>query len=236
MKTALIADIHGNDVAFEAVEIDMKTRGVNNVIFLGDLVAVGPQPQEVYDRLMGLNKLCLIKGNTDAWLDDAMIDIIPSGEKEVKLLAYYDYMAHNMTVEAMDKLIGLEKESLVHMGHYLILCVHGSRRGIDDAIVKDNPNDILDAQLERVTASVVFSGHSHVYHDFNYHAHRLINPGSISLSGNGKASYVIVDSTAGFHVEHIEVDYDYNEVLNIAKKRNLPNFEDFRQRLIGDLN
>lgn len=46
MRVALLADIHANFVALEAVQIDLQHQGVAGYWFLGDLVGYGPSPVE----------------------------------------------------------------------------------------------------------------------------------------------------------------------------------------------
>lgn len=216
MRTAILSDIHGNDVAFEAVASDMKKSGVNNIIFLGDLVAMGPQPREVYDRLMQLNILTLIKGNTDAWLDDAMINVIPSSEKEIRLLAYYDYMTHHLTGDEMDCIIDFKVKDTIHLGRYEVQCMH------ERSVLTD------------VTSTVILSGHTHGCHDYTSNAYRLLNPGAVGMCNEGndkRASYMIIDTTYGFHVEQRFVEYDSDRLLDIARQRAFPNMADYELRL-----
>ncbi|MCB0291188.1 MAG: metallophosphoesterase, partial [Calditrichaeota bacterium] len=67
MKIALISDIHGNLTALEAVLADIRRRGADRIICLGDLATLGPQPREVIARLRELD--CPgIMGNHDAAL------------------------------------------------------------------------------------------------------------------------------------------------------------------------
>src|ERR1700730_5304987 len=67
MRIALIADIHGNLVALETVLQELAKEPIDQLICLGDVGALGPQPHEVIDRLRHLH--CpVILGNTDAWL------------------------------------------------------------------------------------------------------------------------------------------------------------------------
>lgn len=238
MRTAIISDVHGNDIAFEAVEKDMKSKGANNVIFLGDLIAIGPQPEEVYDRLMAMNKLCLVKGNTDAWLDHAMADVIPTTEKEIRLLNYYDYMTHRLSGEVMDRIIGFQHEATIHLGHFLALCVHGSPRMINEGIYEETEKYLLEEMLEDVKCTAVLSGHTHIKHDFTFNMFRLINPGTVGLCNAGndpRASYMILDTTRGFHIEHHMVDYDRDKLIQLATDRKLPNMDDYRMRLTKSL-
>ena len=49
MKIALIAVIHGNIPALEAVEADLKQRGITTIYCLGDMIARGPNGAAVID-------------------------------------------------------------------------------------------------------------------------------------------------------------------------------------------
>ncbi len=67
MRVAIISDMHGNDLAFEAVEADIQNQKIDQIVCLGDAIQGGPQPAEVVQRLRRLN--CpVVMGNADAWL------------------------------------------------------------------------------------------------------------------------------------------------------------------------
>ena len=67
MRVAVISDMHGNDLAFKAVEVDIQKQGVDQIVCLGDAVQGGPQPAGAVQRLRSLN--CpVVMGNADAWL------------------------------------------------------------------------------------------------------------------------------------------------------------------------
>jgi predicted phosphodiesterase len=70
MKIAIISDIHGNNVALMEVLKDIKRRRIEEVIFLGDLVMVGTQPQEVFETIEEIKPIVWINGNTDLWLNE----------------------------------------------------------------------------------------------------------------------------------------------------------------------
>lgn len=233
MRTAILSNIHGNDVAFEAVHKDLMVRGVNNVIFLGDLVATGPQPLEVYNRLTLLNPLVRIKGITDAWLDDALIDILPTSKEKIRQLDYYDYMTHHLTGAIMDDVMSFDRTKVIQLGHFQVLCVHGSPSKPQEAIdVRDKTS--LEAQVSGVRSSVILSGHTHGPHDFTHRIYRMLNPGAVGMcnsDNDSRAHYMMIDTTDGFHVEQIKIKYDIEQVLNIARERKFPNLDDYESKL-----
>jgi predicted phosphodiesterase len=67
LRLACISDIHGNVVALDAVLEDVRRRGVDEVWALGDLVALGPHPIEVLERLADVPSIRFLSGNTDRY-------------------------------------------------------------------------------------------------------------------------------------------------------------------------
>src|SRR5690349_11048368 len=68
MRIALLSDIHGNLIALDAVLADIQAQGgVDAFWLLGDLVAIGPQPVCVLERIAQLPNMCAVRGNTDRY-------------------------------------------------------------------------------------------------------------------------------------------------------------------------
>ncbi|MEO6710786.1 MAG: metallophosphoesterase family protein [Planctomycetota bacterium] len=53
-KTALISDLHGNWPALEVAVADARSRGVERIVCLGDVVGYGAKPRECLELVMGL--------------------------------------------------------------------------------------------------------------------------------------------------------------------------------------
>jgi diadenosine tetraphosphatase ApaH/serine/threonine PP2A family protein phosphatase len=64
MRIALLADIHGNLEALEACLAHAATQGAERLVFLGDLVGYGADPEAVTARVRALNCVTL-RGNHD---------------------------------------------------------------------------------------------------------------------------------------------------------------------------
>ncbi len=67
MRVAIIADIHGNALALDAVLGDLERGGYDRLVCLGDAIQGGPQPAVVVDRLRVLGCPTVL-GNADAYL------------------------------------------------------------------------------------------------------------------------------------------------------------------------
>ena len=64
MKLAIVSDVHGNLIAFDAVIAAVQDESPELVVHGGDLALNGPRPAEVVDRVRELGWPGIV-GNTD---------------------------------------------------------------------------------------------------------------------------------------------------------------------------
>ncbi|MEW6571270.1 MAG: metallophosphoesterase family protein [Nitrospirota bacterium] len=64
MEFAVISDVHSNLEALEAVLADIRKRKIKEILFLGDVVGYGPNPNECIETLAETCKI-LLAGNHD---------------------------------------------------------------------------------------------------------------------------------------------------------------------------
>ncbi len=76
MRLAVISDVHGNLLALEAVLADITTRGVDDIVNLGDWVAGPLWPRETFELLAELG-IRSVRGNHDRWAIDRPDDQMP---------------------------------------------------------------------------------------------------------------------------------------------------------------
>src|SRR5260370_51850 len=67
MRIAIVADIHGNRTAFEAVLADLREISPDLILHGGDLADSGSSPVEIVDRIRELGWQGVV-GNTDEML------------------------------------------------------------------------------------------------------------------------------------------------------------------------
>ena len=71
-RIAVLSDIHGNSVALEAVQKELKREKPDFVLVAGDLVLNGPDPNGAVDALRALESdgAFIVSGNTDIAVGD----------------------------------------------------------------------------------------------------------------------------------------------------------------------
>lgn len=230
-KTAVISDIHGNIEALEAVTADIKRKGVDTVINLGDNASGPLWPQETIQYLMKQNWI-QIAGNCDR-------EITVSNPDGLGLSDKY----------ACQHLNDIEKEWLkslpaVKVYKDEILICHGTPQSdlinlletIENGVDRLSTQSEILQKLNGTKSNVILCGHSHIPRAVKVDENILIvNPGSVGLpaftddkpephvmvTGSPDARYAIIEYADNkWIVDLISVPYDNKKAVQQAKKNN----------------
>jgi predicted phosphodiesterase len=230
MKIALLADIHGNAIALEAVLADITREGGADAYWiLGDLVAIGPDPVGVLERLSALKDLRVIRGNTDRYVafGDRPGPSIEEVQADAALFKPLIQVANTFAwtqgmVTAASWLPWLAKLPLDFEMELpdgtRFLGVHASP-GTDDGtgISPASSDEEIGALLSGCSAGLVCVGHTHLPLDRRWGQMHLVNPGSVGLSRTPDlhASYVFLDADSdGYRITHRRVGFDRQAVID----------------------
>lgn len=202
MKIAVLSDVHGNIRALESVLDDAKELGIDQFIFLGDLVFMGLDPQLCYDKLMSRRPLITIKGNTDSNLEEIEKNNIFHDPKDQlhKLIRYCDIRLQKESKNDLETWPISQKGEIDSIPFYFC---HGTPYSFSEGLTPDKEISLeLSEKLGKEGVSVILCGHTHIPADFYHKGIRIINPGAIGFSFDGdvRASYAILD------VKNSEVD------------------------------
>jgi predicted phosphodiesterase len=178
MRVAVLADIHANLPALDAVLAEPDVASADVMVLLGD-IALGPMPAPTLDRLAGLGgRAVWVHGNCERELitafDGGEIPG-PNGDQARATAALID-RAHR------DRLDGLPLTVTLHIdGLGPVLFCHASPRRDDEMLLVDSPPERWAAALEGVEAGVVVCGHTHMPFDRLTGGRRVLNPGSVGM-------------------------------------------------------
>ena len=233
MRIALLADIHGNSLALDAVLAHIKSQGgVDGYWVLGDLCAIGFDPAGVLERLTVLPNARFVRGNADRYVatGDRPAPTVDDTRKNPALAATLAEVAGNFGwtqgyLEAcgwLDWLRSLPLEQRLALPDGTsVLLVH-SAPGTDDGFGL-NPSlsdDELRTSLIASNEQIICVGHFHMALDRKLDGKRIINPGSVSnnFPPDLRASYAILTANAeGYQVTYYRVDYDRQAVIDALR-------------------
>ena len=212
MRVAVLADIHGNLLALNAVLTDLAAAGgADRFWVLGDLASFGPQPEGTLARLTSLPQAHIISGNTDRYL---VTNARPSGplprnaadwdrlpavllEREEN----FRWTVAQLGYEWFTFLRDLPAQLRFNVPAYgSVLAVHGSPRSDEENIKPETTDAEIKTMLAGTVAQLVVCGHTHFPLDRQVSRCRIINPGSVGMpsrDGDDRAAYALLAFAQG---------------------------------------
>lgn len=187
MRFGVISDLHNNLPALNAVLARMDD--CDGILCCGDIIGIGPFPEEIVQRIAALPNLTAVRGNHDRYLLEGMPDAIPNdehmGEGEMGMhrweharlsdasKAFLQTLPHRAEIE----LGGLR----IAIMHY---CMDERLRYIN--YTPDPTPEDLARMFARETADVILYGHDHAPCICRTDDRLYINPGSLGCPARDK--------------------------------------------------
>lgn len=220
MRIAVLADIHGNLGALEAVVADLKEAAPDLVLNLGDCLSGPLDAAATADLLMDLS-WTTIRGNHDRELAETPIDAMGASDR-----AAAEQMSerHRAWLRTLPATLAVAPDLFLCHGTPASDLVYLTERVAPDGLVRPAHQTDLAAAVDGTAGDVVLCGHTHIARLFRLASGRLIiNPGSVGLpgyradepyphlveAGAPHARYVIMDRTpAGWRFDFRALVYD----------------------------
>lgn len=182
MRVGLIADIHGNLVALDTVLDELRRAQVEQIVCLGDVAALGPQPRDCLARLRELGHACVM-GNTDEWL---LLDSVTSVPASPPVAELTRWRAARLTPADREFVASFALTIEIPLGpRRALLAFHGSPASPEDVIAAGTSESELDELLSGRSGWIMAGGHTHVQLVRRHGDGYLVNPGSVGLPAIG---------------------------------------------------
>ena len=203
MSILVLADVHGNLPALEAVLSHPAAQQCTEIISLGDHVNFGPQSRAVHDRLVKLGAVMLLGNHEERLTRPADTEF--DG---------YNWRLMRWTAKQMR---GVDLRLPTDLRRGSILFTHGTPGQPYHLVQPPEVPALLDTLPEGVT--LLLSGHNHTPWDVTHCRRRSVNPGSLGMrelppgstdAGKpGLAPFLVLDGT---EITHHTAHYDVNDV------------------------
>ncbi len=216
MKLALLGDIHGNNLALEAVLAAAVTKKVDKLLVTGDLVGYYFAPREVVELLSTWSRY-VVRGNHEDILHKARGNPHFLEDVEKKYGSGLRIALKELTVEQLDYLCRLPHPLVINAGNRKILLCHGAPDNLNQYVYPDDDLGFLeDSKFNSFNLLVL--GHTH-YPMIKKLANGLcvVNPGSVGQPRNSipGAHWALYDTDTN-NIEFFCEIYDYTSVSHEA--------------------
>ena len=237
MRIALISDIHGNFVSLQAIWQDLARQQIDQIICLGDVATLGPQPHEVVTFLRK-HKIACLRGNHDEFI------LSPHTLHTYMDAAWFAESIHwcisELTTEDLNFVRTFQPLLRLNFDDDTsLLCFHGSPHSNIDIILATTPPIEVNRMLSGYRATVMAGGHTHVQMFRQHNGLILLNPGSVGMPFEQmpfvgaprvlpQAEYAIITwQDDALSVDLRRVSLDMTLVKQAALDSQLPEYEDW---------
>jgi predicted phosphodiesterase len=224
----VLADIHGNLPALDAVLGDVGRAGADLIVLNGD-IADGPMPDRTLERLAGLgDRAVWVQGNSDRWLVDAFDgDLLVPGLATSPSEEWFEWCAARLGRAHRDLLARRPFSVTLDVdGMGPVMLCHATARDDNEYILVDSPAGHFRAAFAGVPARTVIVGHTHMPFDRLADGRRVVNAGSVGLQyGHAGASWAMLGPDVV--LRRTLYDADAAAAAMRAAARDLPGAESF---------
>lgn len=204
MRILLIADVHANLAALEAIEEPFDV-----CLNMGDLVEYGPEPSACIDWVRTYATYS-VRGNHD---HGTAQDVDIQGLGGFRYLTQATRRPTAARLAAADRrfLNDLPTTTMVKLGGKRFLIVHATPRDPLDEYI---PAEVEPwaARLAGLPVDYVCVGHTHTPFVLDVNGVKVINPGSVGLQRDGdpRARYAVID---GDDIRLKRIEYDVERTV-----------------------
>jgi predicted phosphodiesterase len=236
MRIAALSDIHGNLFALDAVLADIRRRGVDLTVNLGDILSGPLLPRETADRLMSLD-LPTIRGNHER----QVLSLSP------ERMGPSDRYAADTITDAQREWIAALPPMLQPVAD-VFMCHATPYNDVDcyledlvDGELRPAPIGSIEERTRGCDASLILCGHSHIPRLLRLSSGQIVvNPGSVGIQayeghdpgphvvevGSPHARYAVIERTAqGWLAQLVAIPYDWERAAQLAAERTRPDWE-----------
>ena len=236
MKLGVITDIHNNLIALKTVVEKLNQMECDKIICCGDIIGIGPYPEETVQYMMQIPNLIAVRGNHEKYLLEGMPSEYPNEENMgFEEMKHHKWEHHLLSAESIYFLKSLPYKTDIACEGFNISVMHTCMDRDGHYInYKPNPSaDDLNKMFANVKSDIVLYGHDHCRNickgDKFY-----INVGSLGCPARDKniaRSGILKIENGNVEIQPIDVEYNVNEIIDLIDDINYPDAENNKKYL-----
>lgn len=213
MRIAILADIHGNLVAFEAALAHARVQAPDQIVITGDIVNGAPDSLECWQLARSLG-VPTLQGNHERYVYDyGTPRAAPSLDPEQ--FAPVRWSHDQLSAAALAELAALPDHIRLDAAPDLLF-VHASQRADRESILNFVADERLDEMFPDPRAALIVRSHDHLGMTRIWGERTIVTTGAVGLPLNNHttAQYLVLDRARGrWKITHHSVPYDLDAAL-----------------------
>jgi predicted phosphodiesterase len=179
MRVALVSDLHGNALAVEEVLSRIRGRGVDQIICLGDVATLGPEPERVLELMHDSNAICIL-GNHDEFM--LRPELVAEYTQIPVLVEAIDWCRARLSAASLDFIRSFRATyDLPLCDGQQLLAFHGTPSSNTMDLLATTEPALVEEWVGTATGTVLTGGHTHLQMLRQHRGRLLVNPGSVGM-------------------------------------------------------
>ncbi len=232
MKMGIITAVHSNVIALETIIKKFNKEKCDKIICCGDLIGIGPYPEQTLQLIMSLPNLICVRGNHDHYQFRGIPDKITESEKQHHL-----WTKSLLSKASKEYLKELPQKLDFAVNGFSISVLHYSIDSENQYRFVNNPteND-LQKMFSEVNGEIICYGHDHKRLVCQSDKKWYVNVGSCGCpecEKNIARGGILTLDKGIVDLKFIDEVYDVDTVINEIKRLNYPASEEILKYFYG---
>lgn len=239
MKIGIITDIHNNIIALDTVLEFFARQNCDKIVCCGDIIGIGPYPEETVQRMMTVENLIAVKGNHDGYLVDGMPTEVPNDEHmDYGEMLHHRWEHDRLSESSIDFLKSLPEQAKVLVGKYALAIMHycmNDEGKYVNFIPKPSEQDVRNMMAD-IHGDIMIVGHDHSRTICNVDNKWYVNVGSLGCPGQDKnvaRAGILTIENDNVDIEPVELPYDVETVIRKIDELSYPEAENIKKFFYG---
>ena len=217
MKVAVFSDIHGNYEALTSIYDDIKKNNIDEIIFLGDAIGLGPQPIKCLEFIMNHPDIKMVIGNHEArQMKESNVDYYAEGNRHHLWVHKQMNEKHIDFISKLPLYIERDYNGIkVYFSHFFLKSKNYSNLFYPFETIEDK--DKIKEIKNSLNCDYIFVGHHHFYYDYK-------DLGIIDVSTSG----CVYDDNTHYYILTIDKELTYEKkTIKFDRNSFVNSFKDF---------
>lgn len=232
MKIGIITDIHSNVIALDKIIQKFKIEKCDKIVCCGDIIGIGPYPEQTVQYLMSIPNLMCVSGNHDHYQFRGLPKKITESEK-----LHHLWNSVVLSTASKDFLKGLpQKLELTVDGHTIAILHYSVNNNNQYAFIKNPTKNDLDSLFAEINSDIICYGHDHKRLICQSDKKFYINVGSCGCPEAEKKiarGAILVIDKENVRLQCFDEEYDVDKVISEIKRLNYPAAQEILKYFYG---
>ena len=240
MKIGIITDVHSNIIALNTVLNEFEKIKVDKIICCGDVIGIGPNPEETIQALIKRKDILLaVRGNHEQYLLKGLPKNVHDDGRTMSLeeIDNHEWTHSKLSENSKNFISKFKISNIIEIEGKKIYIVHypSNENGIYKKHIKKPTIKQNEEMFSEIDADIYIYGHTHTTSINNKNNKWYINSGSVGCpmkSNIANAGILIIDGD-DIDFKQLNVEYDVNSIIQEIEKMKIPFYKEILKIFYG---